>query len=321
MRKKAVFASVAALPALLVRSFTELQRNDPLRMAGATAFFTIFALPPILVMLIQALRLVLHPQYIRNELFTSLSEMVGPQAVGQLQNVLSAFSLLAQNMWVTAGGFLFLVFVATNLFTIIRHSINQIWKIRPQKRKGVLKKMSARWHAIAVILVAGFLFLIGIIAETLQTFIGRQLFDASPVLSFYFKTTINYLVALIIVTLWFAIMFRYLPDGRPSWPVAFVGGLLTSLLFSIGRILLRVLLSYSNLNTLYGTSASIVLLLLFVFYASLILYFGAAFTKVWALHKDAPIQPLPHAVHYRLVESDMGEDLVQMKKGSSVGKL
>ncbi|OLY90926.1 membrane protein [Cnuella takakiae] len=304
MRKKAVYSLVAALPSLLSRSFAELQRNDPLRMAGATAFFTIFALPPILVMLIQLLRLVLHPQFIQNKLFTSLSEMVGPQAVGQLENVLKAFSQLAQNIWVTAGGFLFLVFVATNLFTIIRHSINQIWKIKPRKRKGVLKKMNARWHAIAVILVAGFLFLIGIIAEALQTIIGRQLFDAAPLLSFYFKTAVNYLISLVIVTLWFAIMFRYLPDGRPSWRVAFTGALLTSLLFSLGRILLRVLLSYSNLNTLYGTSASIVLLLLFVFYSSLILYFGAAFTKMWALHRGNAIKPLPHAMHYKLVEGD-----------------
>jgi membrane protein len=299
---------VRALPHLLRRSLSELQRNDPLRMAGATAFFTTFALPPIIVILIQVLKLVLDPEMIRNELFDSLSEIVGPEAVAQLNRVLLGITRLAHNWWVTAAGFLFLVFVATNLFSIIKHSINQIWKIKPQKRRGVFKKMRTRSHAIIVILVAGFLFLIGIIAETLQTFIGQKIFSYSPLLSFYFNTTVNYVLSLLIVTIWFAIMFRYLPDGRPSWRIALTGALVTSLLFLMGRFVLHLLLSYSNINTLYGTSASIVLLLLFVFYSALILFFGAAFTKVWALHCKKPIQPLSYAMHYRLVESPAEEE-------------
>ena len=100
-------------------------------------------------------------------------------------------------------------------------------------------------------------------------------------------------------------VFRYLPDGRPEWKIAFAGAFLTALLFTIGKVILHWLLTYSNINTLYGTSASIVLLLLFVFYSSLILYYGAAFTKVWAIHKQNPIRPLPHAIHYRLVEAEI----------------
>ena len=299
-----------ALPYLVRRSFAELRRNDPLRMAGATAFFTTFALPPIMVILIQLLKLVLKPELIRSKMFSSLSDIVGPEAVAQLDRVLLGIGRLANNWWITVGGFLFLVFVATNLFSIIKHSINQIWKIKPQKHRGVLKKMRTRSHAVVVILVAGFLFLIGIIAETMQTFIGQKIFTYSPLLSIYFNRTVNYVFSLLIVTLWFAIMFRYLPDGRPSWRVAFTGALVTSVLFSAGRFVLHLLLSYSNINTLYGTSASVVLLLLFVFYAALILFFGAAFTKMWALHAKKPIQPLPYAMHYRLVESPAEEENV-----------
>lgn len=298
---------IRALPRLLRHSLAELQRNDPLRMAGATAFFTTFALPPIMVILIQLLKLVLNPDLIRAELFGSLADIVGPETAGQLRNVLLALRKLAHNWWVTAGGFLFLVFVATNLFSIIKHSINQIWKIKPQKNRSVLKKMRTRSHAVIVIVVAGLLFLIGITAETLQTFIGQKIFAYSPLLSVYFNTTVNYILSLLIVTIWFAIIFRYLPDGRPSWRIALTGALVTSLLFSAGRFALRLLLSYSNINTLYGTSASVVLLLLFVFYAALILFFGAAFTKVWALHCGQPIKPLPYAMHYRLVESPAEE--------------
>jgi membrane protein len=280
-------------------------------MAGATAFFTTFALAPIMVILIQILRWIINPQFVRDELFKSLSGIVGPEAVEQIILVLLAFRQLAHNWYITVGGFVFLVFIATNLFTVIKNSINQIWKIRPVRQQGILKKLRTRGHAIAVILVAGFLFLIGIMAEGVQAFIGRAIFSISPVLSFYFDTALNYLVSFVIVTLWFGIMFRYLPDGRPEWRIALVGGLFTSLLFALGRVVLHFLLSYSNINTLYGTSASIVLLLLFVFYSSLILYFGAAFTKAWGFFKDTPIRPLSHAIHYHIVENPVEEDMLE----------
>jgi membrane protein len=100
------------------------------------------------------------------------------------------------------------------------------------------------------------------------------------------------------------LLFRFLPDARPSWNVAFVGAFVTSLLFNLGKFILRWLLIRSNLGTVYGASGSVILLLLFVFYSSLILYYGAAFTKVWATKKGQPIKPLHGAVHYQLSPID-----------------
>ena len=290
---------------LLRKALSELLQNDPLRMAGATAFFTTFALPPIMIILIQVLKLVLDPQQVRQELFSSLSGIVGEETVAQIRSILEALRNLAQNWWVIIGGFIFLLFVATTLFRIIKSSVNQVWKIKPARKAGLMKSLSGRAQSIAVILVAGILFVAGIFAEGVQAFVGRYIFEVSPILSFYFNSILNYVFSLLIVTLWFTILFRFLPDGRPAWNIAFVGGLLTGVLFNIGRIILHWLLSYSNINTLYGTSASIVLLLLFVFYSALILYYGAAFTKIWAQHRHQPIRPLPHAIHYQLTESEM----------------
>jgi membrane protein len=282
----------------------ELLKNDPLRMAGATAFFTTFALPPILVILIQVLKLVLDPRTIRSKLFENLSNIVGPEAVHQLADVLIALRRLAQNPYITIGGFVFLLFVATTLFKVIKSSLNQVWKIKPIHRESLGKVLRSRAQSILVIIVAGILFMIGILTEGVQTYIGRYIFEFSPLLSLYFNTVLNHVFSIIIVTLWFAIVFRFLPDGRPRWRIAFAGALVTSLLFTIGKIILHWLLSYSNITTLYGTSAAIVLLLLFVFYASLILYYGAAFTKMWGINEGEPIQPLPHAMHYRLIEAE-----------------
>jgi membrane protein len=288
---------------LFRESLIELLKNDPLRMAGATAFFTTFALPPILVILIQSLKLILDPKEVRSQLFRSLANIIGREAVDQLVEVLHALRKLAHTWWIIIGGFIFLLFVATTLFKVIKSSINQVWKIRPVQNPGFSKTVSARVQSIAIILVAGVLFVIGLLAEGAQAFVGKYVFDLSPALSFYFKSALNYITSVIIVTIWFTIVFRYLPDGRPEWKIALAGGFVTAILFNIGKIILHWMLSYSNINTLYGTSTSIVLLLLFVFYSALILYYGAAFTKVWATYKDYPIKPLPHAMHYQLMEA------------------
>jgi membrane protein len=298
---------IAAFIPLLKKAMQELLKNDPLRMAGATAFFTTFALPPILVILIQVLKLVLDPRMVRRQLFSSLSDIVGEETVRPIRNLLRVLRDLADNWWITAGGFVFLLFVATTLFRIIKSSINQVWKIKAYKT-GIVKGLKGRIQSVIVILLAGVLFVAGLFIEGLQAFVGRYIFEISPLLSFYFNSVFNYVFSIFIVTLWFATLFRFLPDGKPRWSVAFAGGLLTAILFNIGKLILHWLLSYSNINTFYGTSASVVLLLLFVFYSALILYFGAAFTKIWGLHKDLPIQPLPGAVHYKLIEAPLTEE-------------
>lgn len=298
-------SALVNFPILLRKSLLELLKNDPLRMAGATAFFTTFALPPILVILIQSLKLILDPNQVRSQLFQSLEKIIGHEAVEQIMDVLLALRKLAQTAWIITGGFIFLLFVATTLFKIIKSSINQVWKIRPIQKQGIIKTLKSRMQSIAVILIAGLLFVIGLLAEGAQAFIGKYIFEVSPALSFYFNSALNYITSIIVVTIWFAIVFRYLPDGRPQWSVAFTGGFVTAILFNIGKIILHWLLTYSNINTLYGTSASIVLLLLFVFYSALILYYGAAFTKIWGVYKGLPIRPLAHSMHYRIIEAEI----------------
>jgi membrane protein len=155
-----------------------------------------------------------------------------------------------------------------------------------------------------VILVAGLLFAIGVFVEGVQAFMGSYIFRYSPLLFVYYNTVLNYVLSIVIVTAWFAIVFRYLPDARAPWRVLWKGALLTGVLFTIGKVVLRWLLSYSNITTFYGTSASIVLLLLFVFYASMILYYGAAFTKVLSAFQGNPIQPLHYASHYQLITDE-----------------
>lgn len=283
-------------------AFAELGKNDPLRMAGATAFFTIFALPPILLILTQVLGLLYKGEIVNQQLFVKLTDIVGKRSVQQLIVVLNSFTIMAKNWLVTIGGFIFLLFVATTLFKVIKSSLNQIFKLRIVKKRTVGYVLSSRLKSIAVILITGFLFVIGLLSESMQAILGSYIGEFSPFLGGFFQSALNYLLSLTIVTLWFAALFQYLPDARQEWKIVLAGGFITSVLFNIGKIAIRWLLIKSNINNIYGASGSIVLLLLFVFYSALILYFGAAITKVWGLYQGKKGKPLHYAVHYHLEE-------------------
>lgn len=275
--------------------------NDPLRMGAATAFFTIFALPPILVIITQVLGLIVNDQMIR-EVFKSLSLVIGKSSTVQITDTLKAIRKMASNELITILGMVILIFVATNLFKIIKDSINQVWKIKMVAKQNFRGTMRSRTKALIIIVLTGFLFLISILMEGMQTYLREVVEELLPWLADFLNSAFSHIFSILIVTAWCVIIFRYLPDGRPSWHVAVAGALFTSILFNIGKILLRILLLQSNIDSLYGASAAIVLLLLFVFYSSMILYFGASFTQAWAECHDTPIQPKPGAVRYKWVE-------------------
>jgi membrane protein len=300
--------SLKHFPRLFKKAFSILVQNDPLRMAGATAFFTSFALPFILILLLQVLGLIIDPQKLRQELFEDLSGIFGVQSVRQMVDTLIAFRHLANNIFVTIAGVVFLLLVSTTLLMVIKGSINQLWRIRVESKRSFFSQLGTRLKSVLIIAATGILFLISIVAEAGKSQVGNTISRLSPNAAFYFISSLTYLLSLLFVTLWFGIIFRLLPDARPPWKVAFTGAIVTAILFNLGKYLLRLLLTGSNLNSLYGTSASVVLVLLFVFYTSLIMYFGAAFTRIWAEYRQQTIKPMPYAAHYKLTEVPEGNN-------------
>lgn len=281
----------------LVNAYKLLVKNDPLRLAGATAFFTSFALPPILMLLIQLLSLLFESQSVSRGLFTELGSVLGDDGVRQLIAVLQGIRGLAINLPVAIAGFFFLLFVATTLFKVIQSSLNQLWMIQKTGKRFKMALVT-RLKSTLLIIFTGILFMASLAAESLKIIFGNFLNNKLPGSSIYSNGTISTLLSITIVCTWFTVLFRYLPDGKPNWKVAFSGGLLTSILYNAGVIVLKLLLLNSNIGVVYGASASIVLLLLFVFYASLIFYFGASFTKVWGEHLGQPILPVLNAEFY-----------------------
>ena len=278
------------------------RKNDPLRMAGATAFFTTFALPPIIFILGQLFGLVFDRRVIGRGLLDRISNTLGKDSAGQVRQVLRSIRGFSDKWYVIVFGFLFLVFVATTLFTVIKNSLNQIWLIGVKEHPGIFFNLSMRLRSFAVIMMIGILFFADLVFDSLGT-IARGYIEAIwKDGGIYFKSILNEIVGVIVVSTWFILLFRFLADGRPSWKASITGGVITGILFSAGRLLLRFLLVDSNISHLYGSSAAIVLILLFVFYSSFILYYGACIIYIYSLAKEWPIALNRKAFNFRIEE-------------------
>jgi membrane protein len=281
------------------KAFLLLKQNDPLRMAGATAFFTSFSLPFILIILIQLFGVVVNRRELSQQLFHSLSGILGNPGEQQIRDISRGFRRLVTNRYIAVGGFIFLLFVVTTLFKVIKDSIHQLWRVQPADGKwsGALLP---RVKSVVLILLAGIFFLVDLAVESFLAIVHHSIVQLGPTTASAIFEVLQQLISFVIITGWIMSLFLYLPDARFSFKVTFKGAVLTGLLFTGGKLLLGWLLISSNVQRIYGTAGAFVIVLLFVFYIALILYYGAAFTAVVA--EDSKDVLLP-GVHAGLMES------------------
>jgi membrane protein len=281
-------------------AFVQLRRNEPLILASATAFFTLFSLAPIMIILVNILGIIFKNNKIAQSLFEPLQKVFGVETSEQIQAIVENVKAVAGDWYVTVGGFIFLLFVATNLLNIVKKAINQLWRIRKSTARKIKYTLRERLIGILLILSIGFIFIVSLLLDTSVAFLEGYLEQLIPSVDTILIRTVNIIFSILVVTAWFTILYKILPDAIVHWKVAIVGGLHTAVLFSIGKWILGHLLNYSNMVTIFGTFASVLFILLFIFYSSLILYYGAAFTYGYANATEKPIKPRKHSVNYEM---------------------
>jgi|SRR5688572_15931298 len=281
-------------------AFLRLNRNEPLILASATAFFTLFSLTPILVILVNILSILFRNNKISEALFQSIQKVFGSETSEQIQSIVENVKSFGGAWYITVGGFIFLAFIATNLLNIIKKAINQLWRIRRRPAKKIKYNVRERLIGILLILSIGFVFIISLLLDTSVAFLKEYLHELIPAVDTILIRTVNVIFSILVVTAWFTILFKILPDAIVHWKVALVGGLLTAVLFTIGKWILGHLLNYSNMVTVFGAFASVFFILLFIFYSSLILYYGAAFTYSYASETQRHIKPRKHSDNYEM---------------------
>ena len=290
------------LPILLHRAGRELGANDPLRLGAATAFFTSFALPPILIILVQLLSSLYPSSIVRQMLLAKVSNLVGAPAARLVAQIVMNVADPVRSRLVTWAGFAFLVFVATTLFTVIQHSLNQLWQIRPRRDSGKLSQaVQERLRSTGILLATAVLSLLAFATDAALGLFAESIGDFDSTLAYYAVQGLNVLMSWLILAAWFGATFRTLSLAKVPWRAVTRGAALTAVLIKLGQSALGYLLVARDLGPVYGPASSLVLVLLFVFYSAMIFYFGAAFTKAYAHRIGLDIQPKKSAVRYRLI--------------------
>ncbi len=275
---------------------TQFIDDQGMKLSAALSYYTIFSLAPMLLVMITILSIFFGRDAIQGQVFDQINGLVGPQAATQLQEILKNASLSDKSGVAAAIGIGTLLVGATGVFAEIQSSINYIWSIEARPEKGWLKYLKTRLLSFSLILTLGFLLLVSLGVNALLDLLGQSLekyFSEASVIFFY---VLNLGISLLVITTLFAVIFKVLPDGKLRWKECFVGAAFTAVLFGIGKFGISFYIGKSDLGATYGTSASIIILLLWVYYSSIILYFGAEFTKIYANSDGTHIQPSEHAV-------------------------
>jgi membrane protein len=207
-----------------------------------------------------------------------------------------------------------LILAATTVFTEMQGSINMIWNLRVKPGSGWMRMLKNRLLSFSITASLGFLLLVSLLINTLlDGFMNKlqQMFPQSAIVVIY---AANLLITLIVVAFLFAIIFKVLPDAIISWKDVVAGSLFSAVLFMIGKFCITFYLNNSNIGNSYGSAGSLVVLLLWVYYSSVILYFGAEFTKAYALKYGSVIKPKDYAVTIQTVQVESGERSVQQNE-------
>lgn len=281
---------------LLKDSFNGFMDDNGLKLSAALSYYTIFSLAPMLLVIISVLNFFYRNGDIQGEVFGQITSLVGKNAAEQLLEILKNAEMSKKSGVAAAIGIATLLIGATGVFAEIQDSINFIWSIKSKPKKGWLQYLRNRLLSFSIILTLGFLLIVSLGVNALVDVLSSKLeqrFSEASVVVFYI---INLALLLTIITSLFTVIFKVLPDGHVRWKECIVGATFTAVLFLIGKFVITFYIGQSDLGATYGASASIVILLTWVYYSSIILYFGAEFTKVYAGLDGKAISPNRNAV-------------------------
>jgi membrane protein len=281
---------------LFKETFSEFSDDNVIKLSASLAYYTVFSIGPLLLVIISLTGLFFETEAVTGKMYTQISSLVGTSGAEQVLKIIQNMREQQSAAKYSIIGAVILVFGATTVFTDIQDSINYIWSIKAKPKKGWLKYLRNRLLSFSIIVGMGFLLVVSLFVNTLADLLTQrlqQIFVTEAVIIF---KVINLIILFAIVSLLFAVIYKVLPDAVIKWKDAFVGALFTAGLFLIGKFLIGYYLGNSDMGITYGAAASVVIILSWVYYTATILYFGAEFTKVYALNRGGGIQPYDTAV-------------------------
>ncbi|MCL5246278.1 YihY/virulence factor BrkB family protein [Cellulophaga sp. 20_2_10] len=279
------------LPSLLNKTYKSWMADDPFRLSAIVAYYTVLALPALLVIIINVVGSIWGIEIVQGQLTDEFTSALGKDAAIAIEQIIRETQDSEKNLLSTIIGIGTLLFGATGVFYQLKISLNEIWKIKPNPKASIWKIITDRAVSFAFILVIGFLLLVSFIVTAAISALNSYIRDVLPDILLYVAYILDFVLSVGIISVLFALMFKYLPDAKIKWKTVWIGAILTAILFVIGKLLLGIYFGQADPGSTYGAAGSIVLILLWVSYSSLILFFGAEFTYVYAKRYGSGIEP------------------------------
>ena len=270
--------------------------DNAFKLSASLSYYTIFALGPLLIIIISLAGIFFGKEAVQGRIYGQLTDLVGHESALQIQDII--INIQSSHSTTTGAiiGTAILFIGATGVFTEMQDSINYIWSVKAKPKKGWLKFLINRLLSFSLIVGMGFILLVSLIVSAVLTLLSDRLMRLLPNYTVALFEVVNTAIILIVISALFTVIFKILPDAIIAWKDALMGALLTAVLFLTGKFLIGYYIGRSNLGVTYGTAASIIILLTWVYYSAMILYFGAEFTKMYALQTGSGIKPKQTAV-------------------------
>lgn len=283
---------------------SDFMDDKVMKLSASLAYSTVFSIAPMLIVVLYFSDFFWGREALEGNLYGQLNGLVGVSAATQIQEIVRNTTLSPDIGWSTIVGAITLVIGATGVFTEIQDSINLIWRLKakPRKGKGLIKILLTRLLSFSLVISLGFIMVVSLVIHGVIELFMSRLTDVFPEISVVLAYVVNLALTFGVVTVLFAVIFKVLPDARMAWRHVWVGSMTTALLFMLGKFAIGFYLGNSNVGSTYGAAGSIVILLLWVYYSSAILYFGAAFTRQYVQQRGERILPNDYAVWVEQVE-------------------
>ncbi len=299
---------------LLNETLNQFMSDRATKLSASLSYYTIFSLPPLLIIIIYLAGIFFGAEAVRGEIFGQINELVGNEAAMQIQEIIKNIKLSNNSGFAATIGIITLLLGATGMFVELQDSINLIWGLKAKPKRRLIIFLKHRLMSFSIIISMGFLLLVGLIVNSLIDILIKRTRSFFPDITVFLFYALNTAVLFIIITLLFTVIFRTLPDGRVGYKDAILGAAFTALLFVVGKSVIGAYIGSSSIASIYGVAGSLIVILLWVYYSAIILYFGAEFTKVYALAFGNKIIPNDYAVYIDKKEREIEPRVVNTQK-------
>lgn len=293
---------------VIVDSVQDFINNDSSSFAAATAFYTIFSLPAFFIIILNIGSYFYNESDIKDELFIQIEELAGKEAVVSIEDILENFTVDDTSFlsYILAVGVI--LFSATTVFVSLQRGINHIWHLKTKPETGIIKQIFDRLWSFSVVFSLGFILVISLLLETLITIVLSHFNFILDHININISNAVQLVVAQLATIVIFTLMYRVLPDARVKWKDTWIGAIVTTILFALGKYGIGLYLGNSDLGNTYGAAGSLVILLIWVYYSVLIFLFGGQITYYIATYYGNNVKPKKSAMMVELKEVKEFED-------------